>query len=638
MRWLCLPAASNVSGGAWPENRTPRVPFKSGSPACYTYGMSSGVASGAETETDRAHDRRAASLVSALGRRSIVLIGLMGSGKSSTGRRLAQELGLEFVDADEEIEAAARLSITEIFARHGEDAFRDGERRVMARLLRDGPRVVASGGGAFMNEETRARIASSGISIWLKADHDVLWRRVRKRSHRPLLEGGEPEHTLRTLVEQRYPVYALADITVVSRDGPHELAVEEAIAGLESFLRSSPDLTPLAAKPKNITILPQEQGAGSQSFSNQAQVSVELGARSYAILIGAGLIAEAGNHIRRLAPKTACAIITDENVAKLHLPALERALDQAFIRHSKVIVAPGEGSKSFDVYAQVCNALIGERLARGDVIVALGGGVIGDLAGFAAATVRRGMRFVQVPTTLLAEVDSSVGGKTGINSPHGKNLIGAFHQPSLVIADTDTLETLPPREFRAGYAEVVKYGLIGDAGFYAWLEANWRAVFAGGAARVHAIATSCKAKAAIVARDEHDEGERALLNLGHTFGHALERLTFYNGARLVHGEAVAIGMACAFRFSARHGLCGLQDQARVEAHLQEVGLPVRIADIPGWNVGPDAILEAMYQDKKVEHGGLTLVLARAIGDCFVAKAVEATEIRGFLQDELNTGP
>jgi shikimate kinase/3-dehydroquinate synthase len=561
----------------------------------------------------------------------------MGSGKTATGRRLAQELGLEFVDADEEIEAAARLSITEIFARHGEDSFRDGERRVMARLLRDGPRVVASGGGAFMNEETRAKIALAGISVWLKADQDVLWRRVRKRSHRPLLQGGDSEQTLRTLLEQRYPVYALADVTVVSRDGPHELAVEEAIAGIECFLRSSPDLTPLAARPKGITVPHQQQGAGPQSYSNQAQVSVELGARSYPILIGAGLIAEAGNHIRQLAPRAACAIVTDENVAKLHLPAFERALDQAFIRHSRVIVAPGEGSKSLDVYAQVCNALIGARLERGGVIVALGGGVIGDLAGFAAATVRRGMRLIQVPTTLLAEVDSSVGGKTGINSPQGKNLIGAFHQPSLVIADTDTLETLPPREFRAGYAEVVKYGLIGDAGFYAWLEANWRAVFAGGAARVHAIATSCKAKAAIVARDEYEAGERALLNLGHTFGHALERLTSYDGARLVHGEAVAIGMACAFRLSARRGLCGLQDQARVEAHLQEVGLPVRMAGIPGWNVGPDAILEAMYQDKKVEHGGLTFILARAIGDCFIAKTVEATEIRGFLQDELNTG-
>lgn len=598
--------------------------------------MSGGIASGAETEADIARNRRVASLVSALGRRSIVLIGLMGSGKTSTGRRLAQELGLEFVDADEEIEAAARLSITEIFARHGEDSFRDLERRVMARLLSDGPHVLASGGGACMNEETRAKIASSGISIWLKADQDVLWRRVRKRSHRPLLQGGDPEQTLKTLLEQRYPVYALADVTIVSKDGPHELAVEEIIAGIECFLRSSPGLTP-PPKPKSVTVSQRQQDASPQPFSNQAQVCVELGARTYTILIGAGLIAEAGNHIRQLAPRAACAIVTDENVAKLHLPALERALDEAFVRHSRVVVAPGEGSKSFAEYARVCNALIGAKLERGDVIVALGGGVIGDLAGFAAATVRRGMRFIQVPTTLLAEVDASVGGKTGINSPHGKNLIGAFHQPSLVIADTDTLETLSPREFRAGYAEVVKYGLIGDAGFYAWLEANWRAVFAGGAARVHAIATSCKAKAAIVARDEYEEGERALLNLGHTFGHALERLTSYDGARLVHGEAVAIGIACAFRFSARQGLCGPQDQARVEAHLHEVGLPVRLAGIPGWNVGPEAILDAMYQDKKVAHGALAFILARAIGDCFIAKNVEASEILGFLQDELSMG-
>ncbi|MGH6796548.1 MAG: 3-dehydroquinate synthase, partial [Methylocella sp.] len=462
------------------------------------------------------------------------------------------------------------------------------------------------------------------------------WRRVRKRSHRPLLQGGDPEQTLRTLLQQRYPVYALADITIVSRDGPHELAVEEIIAGIECYLRSSPGPSP-PARPKGIPVPQPQQSAGPQPFSNQAQVSVDLGARTYTILIGAGLIREAGIHIRRLAPQAACAIVTDENVAKLHLPALERALDEACVRHSTVVVAPGEGSKSFAEYARVCNALICAKLERADVIVALGGGVIGDLAGFAAATVRRGMRYIQVPTTLLAEVDSSVGGKTGINSPLGKNLIGAFHQPSLVIADTDTLETLPPREFRAGYAEIVKYGLIGDLGFFAWLEANWRAIFTGGAARVHAIATSCKAKAAIVARDEHDEGERALLNLGHTFGHALERLTCYDGARLVHGEAVAIGMACAFRFSARHGHCGLHDQARVEAHLQEVGLPVRIAGIPGWNAGPEAILEAMYQDKKVEHGALAFILARAIGDCFIAKNVDASEILGFLQDELSTG-
>jgi shikimate kinase / 3-dehydroquinate synthase len=560
----------------------------------------------------------------------------MGSGKTSTGRRLAQQLGLEFADADAEIENAAGMSITEIFARHGEAYFRDGERRVMARLLNKGPRVLATGGGAFMNEATRARIAASGISIWLKADLDVIWRRVRKRSHRPLLQGGDPEQILRTLLEQRYPVYARADITVISRDGPQDLAVEEAIEGLEFYLRFSPDPPPLAS-PRRSADSCGQPGTGPQAFASQARVGVELGARSYAILIGAGLIAEAGNHIRRLAPRAACAIVTDENVANLHLPALEHALDEALVRHSRVVVPPGEGSKSFAEYARVCNALIDAKLERGDVIVALGGGVVGDLAGFAAATLRRGMRFIQVPTTLLAEVDSSVGGKTGINAPLGKNLVGAFHQPSLVLADTATLDTLPPREFRAGYAEIVKYGLIGDLGFYAWLEAHWRGVFAGGAERVQAIAASCKAKAAIVARDEFEEGERALLNLGHTYGHALERLTNYDGTRLVHGEGVAIGMACAFRFSVRRGLCGAQDQARVEAHLQDVGLPVRLAAIPGFDAGAEEILDAMYQDKKVAHGGLTFILARAIGDCFIAKNVEASEMLGFLQDELSMG-
>jgi shikimate kinase/3-dehydroquinate synthase len=528
------------------------------------------------------------------------------------------------------------MSITEIFARHGEAYFRDGERRVMDRLLNVGPRVLATGGGAFMNEEIRARIAASGISIWLKADLDVIWRRVRKRSHRPLLQGGDPEQILRTLLEQRYPVYARADITVISRDGPQDLAVEEAIEGLAFFLRFSPD-PPSLARPRKSAVSPGLPGSGSQALASQARVDVELGARAYVILIGAGLIAEAGNHIARLAPRAACAIVTDENVARLHLPALERALDKALIRHSSVIVAPGEGSKSFAEYARVCNALIAAKLERGDVIIAFGGGVVGDLAGFAAATLRRGMRFIQIPTTLLAEVDSSVGGKTGINAPLGKNLIGAFHQPSLVLADIDTLDTLPPREFRAGYAEVVKYGLIGDLGFFAWLEAHWHGVFAGGAERVQAIAASCKAKAAIVGRDEFEEGERALLNLGHTFGHALERITAYDGTRLVHGEAVAIGMACAFRFSVRRRLCAAQDQVRVEAHLQNVGLPVRLADIPGLNAGAEEILDAMYQDKKVAHGALTFILARAIGDCFIAKNVEASEMLGFLQDELSMG-
>jgi shikimate kinase/3-dehydroquinate synthase len=589
---------------------------------------------------DGARDRRIAALTQALGDRSIVLVGFMGSGKTSTGRRLAQRLGLRFVDADAEIELAAGMTIAEIFARHGEPSFRDGERRVMARLLEVGPRVIATGGGAFLHEETRARIAARGLSVWLKADPDVLWRRVRKRSHRPLLHSPDPETTLRTLLEQRYPLYARADVTVVSRDGPHELAVEDVIAAIEFFLRFSPELPPPgplrdAADAALAPAAPPEPVV--EFMFEAARVEVALGARSYDILIGPGLIARAGAHIQKLAPGAACAIVTDANVAGIHLAALKKSLDEAEIRHSAIVVAAGESSKSYAAFAEVCDAIIAAKLERGDLVIALGGGVIGDLAGFAASAVRRGMRFAQIPTTLLAQVDSSVGGKTGINSGHGKNLVGAFHQPSLVLADADVLETLPPREFRAGYAEVVKYGLIGDAGFFGWLEMNWRGVFSGGVDRIHAIATSCKAKAAIVARDELERGDRALLNLGHTFGHALERINQYDGARLVHGEAVAIGMAAAFRFSARLGLCPRADADRVEAHLVAVGLPVRIADIAGLAVSANEVIDAMQQDKKVERGALTFILARAIGACFVAKAVGSDEVRVFLENELNTG-
>lgn len=609
--------------------------------------MNDSIGSAPNGEAEPARDRRIASLTAALEGRSIVLVGLMGSGKTSTGRRLAHRLGLGFVDADAEIEAAAGMSIADIFARHGEPYFRDGERRVMARLLDAGPRVIATGGGAFLNEETRSQIAKQGISIWLKADPDVLWRRVRKRSHRPLLHGPDPEKTLRTLLEQRYPVYARANVTVMSREGPHEATVEEMISGIEFFLRFSPDPPSLASLRHmddlgNSTLsrgvaLDPDPASSCDEVSSSTTVEVKLGSRAYDIVIGDGLVEHAGSRIARLAPGAACAIITDANVAKLHLPALETSLDAAGIRYSKVVVDAGEQSKSFGVFAEVCDALIAAKLERGDLILAFGGGVVGDLAGFAAATLRRGMRFVQIPTTLLAQVDSSVGGKTGVNSKHGKNLIGAFHQPSLVLADTGVLETLPPREFRSGYAEVVKYGLIGDAAFFGWLEASWRAVFAGGDARVHAIATSCAAKAAIVGRDETEQGDRALLNLGHTFGHALERIARYDGTRLTHGEGVAIGMALAFRFSARAELCALGDQARVETHLREVGLPTRIGDIAGLAVDADEIIDAMQQDKKVERGALTFILARAIGDCFVAKKVDADEIRGFLRNELSAG-
>jgi 3-dehydroquinate synthase len=363
-------------------------------------------------------------------------------------------------------------------------------------------------------------------------------------------------------------------------------------------------------------------------------VNVPLGERGYDIAIGRGLIASLGERIAKLRPGAAVAIVSDETVAARYLAQAEAALTAAGIRSSHVVVPAGEASKSWRLLEKICEQLLDARIERGDLVVALGGGVVGDLAGFAAAIVRRGISVVQVPTTLLAQVDSSVGGKTGINSAHGKNQVGAFYQPVLVIADTALLDTLPARQFRAGYAEVVKYGLIGDAGFFAWLEANWRDVLAGGPAREHAIAISCRTKAVTVVRDERETGtERHLLNLGHTFGHALEAAAGFSD-RLLHGEAVAIGMALAFAFSARRGLLAPAEVERVVRHLQAVGLPHRPTDIPGELPDADALIALMAQDKKVRRGKLTLILARGIGASFVAPDADPGEVRAFLAEKL----
>ena len=367
--------------------------------------------------------------------------------------------------------------------------------------------------------------------------------------------------------------------------------------------------------------------------NDPATVKVALGDRSYDIVIGRGLIASLGARVAALRPGAKAAIVTDENVARYHLPAVEAALAEAGVPTSRVIVPVGEGSKSFGVFEQVCEAIIAARIERGDLVIALGGGVIGDLAGFAASAVRRGIDYVQVPTSLLAQVDSSVGGKTAINSAHGKNLIGAFYQPILVIADTAALDTLPQREFRAGYAEIAKYGLLGDAAFFSWLEANWRDVFKGGPAREHAIAVSCRAKAAIVARDERETGDRALLNLGHTFGHALEAACGFS-ERLLHGEAVAAGMALAFGFSARLGVISAAEAERAIRHLDQVGLPTRPTDIPDGLPSVDRLMDLIAQDKKVKRGMLTFILVRGIGSAFVESGIDPQDVRAFLSEKL----
>jgi len=371
--------------------------------------------------------------------------------------------------------------------------------------------------------------------------------------------------------------------------------------------------------------------------SDSITVDVALGERAYDIVIGRDLLGSLGARIAALRPGARTAIVTDRNVATHWLDRTEASLAQAGIATSRIVVEEGEGSKSYAGLERVSEALIAAKIERNDLVIALGGGVVGDLAGFAAAILRRGVDFVQVPTSLLAQVDSSVGGKTGINSPQGKNLVGAFHQPVLVIADTSALDTLPPRQFRAGYAEVAKYGVLGDETFFAWLEANHAEIFSGGAAREHAIATSCRAKAAIVARDERETGDRALLNLGHTFGHALEAATGFSD-RLFHGEGVAVGMVLAAEFSASLGMIAEADAERIARHLAAVGLPTHLGEIAGFTQeglgDADRLMALMAQDKKVRRGQLTFILLEAVGRAVITRDVEPALVRDFLKQKL----
>ena len=361
------------------------------------------------------------------------------------------------------------------------------------------------------------------------------------------------------------------------------------------------------------------------------QVHVALGARAYDIHVGVGLLGQIGSFIKPLLRRNRVAIVTDSNVAQRHLPVLLAALDSAGVSHSQHIIPAGEHSKNFNELEDLLDWMLEEKIERGDLLLAFGGGVIGDLAGFAAAILRRGVDFGQIPTTLLAQVDSSVGGKTGINNRFGKNLIGAFHQPRIVLADVELLDTLPPRELLAGYAEVVKYGLIGDAVFFSWLEGAGAAIRDGDqAARIRAVITSCTAKAALVVQDERESGPRALLNLGHTFGHALEAETGYSD-RLLHGEGVAIGMCLAFELAAKTGLAPDRDADRVARHLTSMAMPSRIKDIPGAALDPERLLGHMAQDKKVAAGRINFVLPRKIGECFITSDVERETVLQILE-------
>ncbi len=538
--------------------------------------------------------------------RAIVLVGMPGSGKSSIGRRLAARFGLPFADADAEIEAAAGLPITEIFSRYGEPHFRDGERRVITRLLAGPPLVLATGGGAFADHRTRAAIRASGaLSVWLRVPMPTLLRRVAGREHRPMFLNADPREVLERLTAIRHPLFAEADITVDCGDEPpdyttHRLA--EAIA----------------------------------AHREPAKLRVGLGDRAYDILVGEGLLVRAGALLAGVLPAKRVVVITDSDVAPLHLPALRGGLEAAGFRVlAEHVVPSGERSKCFAVLQAALETMLASGADRRTAVVALGGGVVGDLAGFAAAVALRGLPFVQVPTSLLAQVDSSVGGKTGINLSLGKNLVGAFHQPRIVLADSATLATLPPRELRAGWAEIAKHGLIGAEAFWEWCEAAGpRAVSGDPQALAHAVLESCKLKAGVVAADEREESEeggRALLNLGHTFGHALEAETGYGGA-LLHGEAVAVGLGLAASLSARLGHCAQEWPGRVISHLQSVGLPARIGDL-GRGFSARQLIGRMRKDKKARDGAMRFVLLKGPGACFTAGDVPEEAVAKLLRDE-----
>lgn len=540
--------------------------------------------------------------------RSIVLVGLMGAGKTTIGRKLAARLGLPFRDADIEIERAAGRSIAEMFAVWGEAEFREGERRVIARLLSGGPIVLATGGGAFMDPHTRALIRARARSVWLRCPLAILVRRVRGRTHRPLLAGGDAREILAGLMEIRHPIYAEADIMIDCEDDSTEHTTQTVLSALESH-----------------------------QATHRVRVTLERSA--YDIAIGPGLIGRAGVLLAPILPQKRAMIVTDETVAALHLPVLRAALQAAGIEAGIVVVPPGEASKSLDGFARVTAALLEAEVERRTTVIALGGGVVGDLAGYAAAAVMRGLPFVQIPTTLLAQVDSSVGGKTGINTRFGKNLIGAFHQPLAVLADTAALATLPARERRAGYAEILKAGLIGDAALFDWCLANGMAIVSNDAAlQAEAIERACAFKAGIVSDDEREEkpdNGRALLNLGHTFAHALEAELGYDG-RLLHGEAVAVGLGLALQLSARLGHGPARDAETVTTHFESIGMPGSIATLSarlGVTFSSTSLLGHMRRDKKMRDGKLAFIMSRGIGRAFTSRDVAPAAVAALLLDE-----
>ncbi|MCW5299418.1 bifunctional shikimate kinase/3-dehydroquinate synthase AroKB [Herbaspirillum lusitanum] len=537
---------------------------------------------------------------------SIFLVGLMGAGKTTIGRALAKKLNKRFVDSDHEIESRTGTTIPVIFEIEGEESFRKREADVIRELSAQQDIVLATGGGAILRAETRAYLKQRGTVIYLRAGINQILQRTGRDKNRPLLQTADPRRKLEELSRQRDPYYReVADFVIETGRPNVQFLVQAILSQLELTPKQTADA---ASAPATSSAQPAAYAEPAMTASTFAPVAlqVELGERSYPITIGHDLLSNPELLTRHVAGKRV-AVVTNDKVGPLYLPRVRKLLEDAGKQVTEIVLPDGEEQKTWVSLMKVFDVLLAEKCDRKTTLVALGGGVIGDLTGFAAASYMRGVPFVQIPTTLLSQVDSSVGGKTGINHPLGKNMIGAFYQPQAVIADTATLHTLPPRELAAGLAEVIKHGAIIDAAFFDWIEANiGKLVAKDNAALAYSIQRSCEIKADVVRQDEREGGLRAILNFGHTFGHAIENGLGYG--QWLHGEAVGCGMAMAADLSHRLGYIDAASKDRLTALVKAAGLPVTAPDL-----GTQRWLELMEVDKKNEGGAIKFILIKPLG-------------------------
>ncbi len=522
---------------------------------------------------------------------NIILVGMMGSGKTTVGKQLAKQLGKSFVDSDEEIQRRTGVTIPHIFDIEGEAGFRQRESGVLEELMQRRDIVLATGGGAVISPHNRSILRQGGIVVYLKSSVHDLWQRTRHDHNRPLLQTADPRAKLQELYEHRDSLYSeIADVLMHTGKQSVQVLLQRLQQRLDSLQH-----------PNQI-----------RDHEFMQTLTVGLAERSYPIHVGSGLLDTIDLLLPHL-PRKRTVIVSNTTVAPLYLDRLKSGLLQHGIRVESIVLPDGEQYKNSDSLNTIYDTLLKSRSERSTPLIALGGGVIGDITGYAAATYLRGVPFIQIPTTLLAQVDSSVGGKTGINHPLGKNMIGAFYQPLVVLADTSSLNTLPDKELRAGIAEVIKYGLIRDLHFLEWLESNMEKLLARDKASLqYAIVRSCENKAEVVGADERESGERALLNLGHTFGHAIENGMGYG--IWLHGEAVAAGTMMAADLSRRIGWLTEQDVMRVKSLFERAGLPTAAPKL-----GVGKYLQLMGLDKKVEDGKIRFVLLKALG-CAVMTA------------------